>query len=150
MKTKDKLTNGIAAVIFIIAIVYVVNFIIRAIHANKVMVSKIPQIATYSTLLDIASECDKYEAENGRWPNSLSELQKGPPVYPSEYCTDAWGRMVIFVPFTNSPGYGKAISYGSDGKPGGTGLDRDFEIRFPLAANKNWNDQQGDWLKSRH
>ena len=39
------------------------------------------------------------------------------------------------------------MSYGQDGKPGGAGDDRDLQVRFPSAANANWNAQAGLGLK---
>src|SRR5205809_2770517 len=49
--------------------------------------------------------------------------------------------------YRDSLGYGAVMSYGQDGKPGGAGDDRDLQVRFPSAANANWNAQAGLGLK---
>ena len=43
---------------------------------------------------------------------------------------DAWGHNIAFVPFTPDRGFGSVMSYGRDGRPGGTGPDSDVEVRF--------------------
>jgi hypothetical protein len=37
---------------------------------------------------------------------------------------------LIYQPFDPAKGYGSVISYGSDGKPGGSGEAADIEVRF--------------------
>jgi hypothetical protein len=55
---------------------------------------------------------------------------------------DCWDRKFIFSPFDEKLGYGRLISYGKDGKPGGSGDNRDLEVRFPMGdpANEKWNE----------
>ena len=43
---------------------------------------------------------------------------------------DAWGHALVLQPFDPAKGYGAIISYGRDGRPGGTGADADIEIRW--------------------
>jgi hypothetical protein len=139
--------NVISAAIFIIIVAYGISFVIRVIRINEKMVSDMRQSVSCSVLLKIANACDDYKTFNGRWPKSLSELQTGPPSCASASWTDGWGRTVIFVPYSHALGYGKVISYGRDGKPGGIGLDGDIEIRYPIAINTNWDTQQSKAIK---
>ena len=102
---------------------------------------------TYSTAMYLASRgCGDYKKQHGVWPDSFDQLRafRGDI---NERCKDAWGRDFVFVPYNKSLGYGQIISYGRDGKPGGTGADHDLIVRFPCAANSNWNEQVGAGLK---
>ena len=87
------------------------------------------QLATYQTAITI------FKAKVGRWPTSLGELRSnaintvfinGPPDD-----GDPWSRLYIFVPYNSATGYGRILTLGRDGKPGGTGADADIERRFP-------------------
>jgi type II secretory pathway pseudopilin PulG len=70
------------------------------------------------------------------WPNSIRDLESDANprkilfVAPAPATKDAWGRPLVYVPFYASLGYGRVLSYGRDGKPGGGGPDRDIEFRF--------------------
>jgi hypothetical protein len=108
---------------------------------------------TYTRLMYAASRCDLYKAEFGVWPSSLAQLRSFRPEF-NDWAKDAWGqadtmwgRDFVLIPYKASLGYGELISYGRDGKPGGIGLDRDLEVRFPCDANTNWNNQMGLGLK---
>jgi Type II secretion system (T2SS), protein G len=102
---------------------------------------------TYKCLMYIAGGCDQYKAQYGTWPTSLAKLTNALPQFGDPWDKDGWGREVILIPYNKSVGCGEVISYGHDGVPGGTGNDRDLEIRFPTDANANWNKQQGVGLK---
>jgi len=95
----------------------------------------------------VASWCDKYRAERSAWPSSMAQLLILRPELNDPWDKDAWGRDVMLVSYDESLGYGKIVSYGRDGKPGGTGVDRDLEVRFPTEANAAWNKQMGLGLK---
>jgi len=108
---------------------------------------------TYTRLIGVAQACDKYKEQYGVWPNSLAQLRVFRPEM-SDWAKDSWGqgdnvwgRDVVLVPYDKSLGYGEVISYGRDGKPGGSGADQDMIIRFPCEANTNWNEQVGAGLK---
>jgi hypothetical protein len=107
---------------------------------------EIKPFVTYSRLVGVASDCDKYKAQYGAWPNSIEQLIAFRPEL-IDWAKDGWGRYVVLVPYDKSLGYGKVISYGRDGKPGGSGADCDLEVRFPTEANASWNKQQGVGLK---
>ncbi|MGO9246727.1 MAG: type II secretion system protein GspG [Verrucomicrobiia bacterium] len=102
---------------------------------------------TYGGLMYVASGCDKYKAQYGEWPSSLAQLVAARTEFGDPWDKDAWGRDLVLVPFSRSLGYGQVISYGRDGKLGGTGADSDLEVRFPTEANAAWNKEQGVGLK---
>jgi hypothetical protein len=76
-----------------------------------------------------------FNASMGRWPNSLGELESNSMktvfIVPPARSKDPWGNSFIYVPFNSATGFGRVISFGRDGKPGGIGLDADIERRFP-------------------
>jgi hypothetical protein len=73
-----------------------------------------------------------FETAN-RWPTSATELVTNSMgiAFISRLVPDGWGRQIICEPHTTNNGYGKFVSYGRDGKPGGMGADADMEQRFP-------------------
>jgi general secretion pathway protein G len=70
----------------------------------------------------------------GSWPKSIHALVENPSniffVSASIKTNDPWGRPIIYEPFDPSRGYGRVLSLGRDGKPGGEGPDADIERRF--------------------
>ena len=98
----------------------------RARPAARVAMATV-QVMTYQMAIS------NFNADVGRWPQSLNELESNSTktvfiVGPSK---DPWGRPFVYVPFNSATGFGRVISFGQDGKPGGTGLDADIEQRFP-------------------
>jgi hypothetical protein len=127
---------GIAASL-VVGLLLLIRFsVVRDLQESK------PWI-TYSRLMYLAAGCDKYRAQYGAQPHSLTQLQTGRPELVDPWDKDAWGREIILVPYSESLGYGQIMSYGRDGKPGGTGVDGDMAVRFPTQANAEWNKQQG-------
>jgi Type II secretion system (T2SS), protein G len=102
---------------------------------------------TYRRLLYVALGCDEYKKRNGAWPNSLAQLHSFRTDLNDPWTKDAWGRDVVLIPYNEHLGYGEIISYGRDGKPGGTDADRNLQVRFPTESNSEWNEQQGVGLK---
>jgi len=105
------------------------------------------QYVTYTYLIYDAKACDEYRDRFGKWPDSLAQLQSPQMHLGNSETNDAWGRKIVFVPYNESFGYGEVVSYGRDGRPGGTDLARDIVIRFPAKAYAAWNEQQGKGLK---
>ncbi len=134
--------NPIFAIVAAICVLFVSIFVIKMIHIKQKLYSGWGPSNTFSRMMTVASACDEYNMQAGQWPSSLSELHYYSLPFPSQWCTDAWTHPIILVPYTNSLGYGKILSYGRDGKVGGAGEDRDIEVRFPVEANSNWNDQE--------
>jgi hypothetical protein len=102
---------------------------------------------TYGDLLYVASRCDVYRQQSGKWPDSRAQLLVSRPELAAPWDKDAWGHDWVLVPYSESVGYGEIISYGRDGKPGGTGLDRDLVARYPLPKYAAWNRQESADLK---
>ena|SRR5258708_6120417 len=102
---------------------------------------------TYSRLMYCVTHgCSEYKKRYGSWPSSLAQLRAfGNDL--KEVSTDMWGHDFVLVPYSETNGYGQIISYGADGKPGGTGADSDLEVRFPDDANSAWNNRAGLGLK---
>jgi hypothetical protein len=164
MTTRSKI-RAIFIVCGIIAILFAILFINLRFYEWRERQEIKPWI-TYGRLMYAASRCDLYKAQYGVWPNSLEQLRAFRPEF-NDWAKDAWGqndskmwgqndesiwgRDFVLVPYDNSLGYGELVSYGRDGKPGGTGLDRDLIVRFPTEANAAWNKQEGVGLKEpRH
>jgi hypothetical protein len=95
----------------------------------------------------VASGCDEYQAKYGNFPASLAELHTLREDLSEPWTQDAWERHLIISPYNKSLGYGRIISYGRDGKPGGNDNDKDLEVRFPLTANEEWNRSVGNGLE---
>ena len=91
-----------------------------------------------------ASGCEAFKNVRGSWPNSLDDVYA---MRDDVVRKDPWGHDFGFTPFDSGKGYGEVISYGRDGKPGGTGENADLVIRFPVKANADWNRQQAMSVK---
>jgi hypothetical protein len=116
-------------------------------HLWSKEVEEMKPYLTYTRLIGAAKDCDEYWNVRHTWPNSLAELREFRPDL-SEWAVDMWGRDFILVPYEESLGYGRIISYGRDGTPGGSGAaDQDIEVRFPVEASTNWNKNAGQRLK---
>jgi hypothetical protein len=110
-------------------------------------VQEVKPYLTYTRLMGAARDCDEYWSQHQSWPSSIAQLRAFRPDL-NEWAVDMWGRDFVLVPFSVSTGYGQIISYGRDGKPGGsTEADRDIEVRFPTRVNTNWNAKVGQSLK---
>jgi hypothetical protein len=73
----------------------------------------------------------------GKWPQRIDDFTHNPKAITFIYSkallsSDSWGHPWIYEAFDSGRGFGLARSLGRDGKPGGVGLDRDIELRFPL------------------
>ena len=128
MKNRDRLHSdvGLMRTLFIIlcivASLIVGLFIFVQIAEERDLQESKPFI-TYTRLVAVASDCDEYKAKYGFWPSSLQQLIAFKPEL-VDWAKDAfgrgddkWGRYVVLVPYNDSLGYGKIISYGRDGKP---------------------------------
>lgn len=71
----------------------------------------------------------------GRWPTSETELVTNSLglifILPPIPARDGWGRPIVYEPYSTNARHGRVISYGRDGKPGGTDADADAELMFP-------------------
>jgi hypothetical protein len=94
---------------------------------------------TYYSMVGIAEACEEYKSDYGKWPTNITQLDFKFGGSPAK---DAWGNNIIFVPYAGALDYGQLISYGRDGKPGGSGLNRDWVLRFPMKENYAWDKRQ--------
>ena len=83
----------------------------------------------------VAQASEQYKAEFGTWPASLSNLTNNPKKIvfikcSSEGLVDPWGYHLIYMPFNSEAGCGLVVSWGADGKLGGTGNNRDRIRKF--------------------
>jgi len=76
-------------------------------------------IATYSTALD------SYYLQKGRFPDTQEGLKVLVPDFVKAITTDPWGHPYQFLLSKQSTAY-EIISYGADGREGGTGSDADI------------------------
>jgi hypothetical protein len=80
-----------------------------------------------------ASEAQRFQ---GAWPASIEQLVARPDpsgsmaMFLKGGTNDAWGHPIVFEPFDSKRGYGRIISYGADGKPGGVGSSADIVLHY--------------------
>jgi general secretion pathway protein G len=90
---------------------------------------------TNGVLASYRAAMTSFFAKFGRWPTSSTELVSNSMgiifIYPSPPLNDGWGQPIIYEPYATNIGFGRVLSYGRDGKPGGNGGDADIELRFP-------------------
>jgi hypothetical protein len=79
----------------------------------------------------IQQRIDKYFRDNGRAPSSLDQL----PVIPNKVTSsvDGWGRQ---IGLSVDGDVITLTSLGADGKPGGTGDNKDFVCSIRVADGK--------------
>lgn len=76
---------------------------------------------------------DQYRLDNRRYPTSEEGLAAVQPYLKKTLPNDPWGRPYVYrVPGEKSD-Y-EIVSYGRDGKPGGTGEDADIGVQTVTAA----------------
>lgn len=93
------------------------------------------QVAAQNNALAISSALKQYMLDNGVFPdpNNLGVLaakptspdSKGPWLDNADALKDPWGRPYILVIPAQKNADFDVVSYGADGKPGGTGEDAD-------------------------
>ena len=133
--------------VFVILVILIASLAIwiRISDAKRLEEGK-PWITHSRLMYFVSNGCTKYKTHFGVWPSSLAQLRElGEDL--NERASDTWGNVFIFVPYNESLGYGQIISFGADGKPGGTNADADIEVRFPFDTNETWNKQAGAGLK---
>ncbi len=143
--TKNKVHLFIGG--FVIVSALVGSFLQWGWHLTRMDIEQSNPYVTYSKLLYAAEICERYKAQYAIWPTNLVQLAEGRPEFGDPLDKDTWGRQIVLVPYSPELGYGSLLSFGRDGKPGGTGLDQDLEIRFPLAPNADRNKREGVGLK---
>ncbi|MBX9653493.1 type II secretion system protein GspG [bacterium] len=88
-----------------------------------------PQPFTFSRLHSIRDDAKTFKVKNDRYPNSFDEFINKDPNQRHYRTNDAgrpvddWNNELVYVRRSDSP---EILSYGSDGKEGGMGFDRDL------------------------
>ena len=99
------------------------------------------RMKTQLLLEAISTASSQFKAVMNRWPTSESELVSNSVkivfIVPSPPWRDAWGHSIVYEPFTSNSSFGRAMSYGRDGKPNGNGQDADIEAKFPRSDSRN-------------
>jgi hypothetical protein len=133
-----------------IVVIAVISLLAWIHIADKKVLDESKPWVTYSRLMYCVTHgCNEYKKQYGSWPSSIDDLRAfGADL--NERSTDMWGHIFIMVPYDASLGYGRILSYGADGKPGGTLDDHDIEIRFPSETNESWNKTTGVAIKRPH
>ncbi len=96
--------------------------------------------AAKAQIESLITALDTYRLDNGRYPSTaqgLAALRERPTVDPpanwrepylrKAVPDDPWGRPYVYVsPGRENPGSFDLLSYGADGRPGGSGADADI------------------------
>lgn len=110
-------------------IAFVASRVIGGADRGKVNITK-------SQIQTIAGQIENYQLDTGKLPTHLEDLVTAPsgvnnwlgPYAKEGSLKDQWGNPIIY----RVPGQGRPfdlISYGKDGKPGGTSYDADIEYQ---------------------
>lgn len=74
---------------------------------------------------------------HSRWPESLQDLVAHPDgtngnmaMFLRDGFNDSWGHPIVLESFSRAQGYGRVISYGADGQPGGEGIAGDIIMHY--------------------
>ena len=74
---------------------------------------------------------------HSRWPESLQDLVAHPDgtngnmaMFLRGGINDSWGHPIVLEAFSRAQGYGRIISYGADGQPGGEGIAGDIIMHY--------------------
>jgi general secretion pathway protein G len=76
---------------------------------------------------------DQYRLDNRRYPTSEEGLAAVQPYLKKTLPNDPWGRPYVYTIPGDKADY-TVVSYGRDGKPGGTGEDADIGAQTVTAA----------------
>ncbi|MGE0083905.1 MAG: type II secretion system protein GspG [Desulfococcaceae bacterium] len=117
--------------------IFLIVFCLMVFAVNKIIFKDIPsQNVTDAThkamrvkLLGIQSALDLYKLENGKYPGKINFLydKENKYILSQQLLYDLWGRPFYYRFDENKNEY-TIITFGADGKPGGTGLDEDISL----------------------
>lgn len=141
---KPPLKDGLTLLLCMGVVIFIIGSLILFRTGSDGKLQELKPSATYNRLIDCAYACERYKSHFGAWPDSMAQLlNAGSPDFADPLDKDAWGRQLTLFPYNSTNGYGAVMSYGRDGKLGGTGADLDLQVRFPLddMGNSNWNQQ---------
>ena len=130
MKKRTLKIVGISAA-FVIALYFVLPRAYVRLFPQQVMAGQ--TLGRFTFLGAAASEAHRFQ---GAWPASIQQLLARPDKagnmagFLKGGTNDSWGHPIIFEPFDAARGYGRIISYGADGRPGGRGSGRDIILHY--------------------
>jgi len=92
-----------------------------------------PYKVTFLRMEQLAEACRHYNSFVGLWPTNLLAALSVVPIKDTNCARDAWGHPFAIRLNTNGSAAGGIwlISYGADGKPGGTGENADCVMTLP-------------------
>ena|SRR6184192_254843 len=94
-------------------------------YSTATYLDKAKRTRARSDIASLAGAVDQFYGENSRYPSNQDGLKVLAPQFVKAVPNDPWGRAYIYV----SPGRAgpyDIISYGADGREGGTGADADI------------------------
>lgn len=77
---------------------------------------------------ELAAAIDRYRVQYHHIPDQREGLSTLAPEFLPSVDVDPWGHPYIYDP--SGPDWADVLSYGADGKPGGSGADGDVSARF--------------------
>lgn len=77
---------------------------------------------------ELAAAIDRYRGQYHHIPDAREGLSKLAPEFLPSVDTDPWGRPYLYD--RTGPDWADVLSYGADGKPGGSGAASDISARF--------------------
>lgn len=108
-----------------------------AFHVLDDFIGVNPKGLTYTTIIVIKRRTFAYIREHGRAPQKLEQLPTLTGYDNS--ISDGWENPIRYS--VDTSGVVTVESFGSDGKPGGTGYAEDIIVSFPT------KDTNGNWLQ---
>ncbi len=130
MKSAIKQGFSLLELLIVIAIMGLIVSLVAPEMFSKLDSSK--QKTALAQMKMLQTSIDTYRLDVGDFPASLDELMKSSkkgwdgPYLPKEVPVDPWGNPYVIVkPGENNQPY-QLMSYGADGKKGGTDLDEDI------------------------
>ena len=117
--------GAIAASLAAICIFLLVYWSAWAGPRNSIAVGSYQAEMMLMRLGQVSGLIEQYAEKNGRYPDTLREAS--PWVVGEQQLPDIWGNPIQYARINNGRGY-RLWSLGRDGKPGGVGLDADFEL----------------------
>jgi len=121
----------VAVFIIVVVILQVVILLLWQLFVHP----RVAPTVTQALLQNITAACNQYITFYGEPPASLSDLTRNRSnivfiIWPKTGTNDGWGNPIHLTPYDASLGHGRIISYGRDGRPGGSGIDADVEVSF--------------------
>src|SRR4030095_5141477 len=97
--------------------------------------------AAKTQLVAISAAATEFRKAYDRWPSSIEEIArmdpKGNILMLRGSTNDVWRHAFVFETFDEQRGYGRVISLGADGIPGGKGTNRDIVFAFAEDQGKS-------------